>query len=154
MRWTPATIHRFATEAGFTRPDVHTAVAIALAASGGHDTFDHRCGIPCAGRYVGLWGIDAVEHPDLPYDLHDPRDAAKAAYALTQEAGGFGWSAHWRAGHHAQYREVARTHSGHVPFHEREYAPVTSTLLAHREHELRQLAARLNRGAPWPTRSR
>lgn len=132
MRWEPATIAHFATRAGFVRPDVYTAVACAIAASGGLDHFDHRNGPPGCGRYVGLWGIDTDVHTQYdPDELGAPETAARAAYELTTAHGGFGWSPVWRAGYDRRHVDEAVAALGGYPFQEREHLPVASAAYRH-----------------------
>lgn len=82
----------FATNAGFGC-DAPTAVAIALAESGGHtgaynpETQDCT---PIGEGSVGLWQIDRKWHPEFRcLDLNDPQINANCAYKTYINAGGF-----------------------------------------------------------------
>lgn len=140
MRWEAPSIARFATEAGFVRPDVHTATALALASSGGLDHYDLSAGIPGAGRWVGLWGLNVDEWPEYAADeLTDPERAAQVAYELTQRCVGFGWSSSWRAGRERHWLDHVIAAHGRDPFTETDHVPIVLnraerqiTALAHR----------------------
>jgi hypothetical protein len=125
MKWDAATISRFAADAGFTRPDVHTATAIALAGSGGIDHYDIAAGAPGSGRYVGLWALNIDRWPQWSADeLYAPERAAEVAYELTQRTGGFGWSAVWQAGSDRHWLDHAATAYGGAPFAEQVDVPI------------------------------
>lgn len=119
MKWEAPSVSRFAADAGFVRPDLHTATSIALAATNGIDHYDVAVGIPGAGRYVGLWAINIDEWPEYdPRWLIVPENAARAAYDLTVRNSGFGWSAVWRAGTDRHYLDHAATAHTTEPFRE------------------------------------
>lgn len=140
MKWGAPTVSRFAGLAGFVRPDLHTATAIALAASNGIDHYDHRAGLPGSGRWAGLWAINTDRWPEYtPDELTDPHRAAEAAYELTVRCGGFGWSDVWAAGRDRHYLALAATAHTLEPFRELSPAPIR-TYTARRE--LDALAAR------------
>lgn len=86
-------IVNFASAAGFQGQDLITAVAIALAESGGDPQ-----AVGDQGTSYGLWQIHYTVHPELlngadPSTLFDPQTNANAAYALYSRRGGFGdWS--------------------------------------------------------------
>lgn len=129
MKYGATTITHFARDAGFVSADVAPAVAIALAASHGIPHYDISAGVPGAGRWVGLWGINVDEWTDyLADELHDPTRAATAAHELTVRVGGFGWSAHWRAGADRAWRDVAVAGSVGAPFQEQERNPIIGNL--------------------------
>jgi hypothetical protein len=110
MRWDAVELARFARNAGFHRDDVPTAAALALATSGGVDTYNFRPGSPGSGHYVGLWGVDVDRWPDYADTmLYDPQRAAGVAYELTEAHDGFGWSSTFLAGHHRPYVAHAAT---------------------------------------------
>lgn len=126
MKWGTPTIAHYAATAGFVRPQLHTATALALASSGGIDHYDHCVGLPGTGRYVGLWAIDSDRWPEYsPDTLKDPWLAARAAYELTQRCGGFGWSSVWAAGHERPHLAHAATAYTLEPFRERPDSPIT-----------------------------
>lgn len=155
MRWSPATIAHYATGAGFVRPDVYTATAIALAASGGIDHYDHSPGVPGAGRYVGLWGVDTDEWPDLAHDVLTPHGAAVAAYELTRRCGGFDWSSCARAGAHLRHLDTAVQAMAGRPFTETVPAPITVLVGRHHLDDIRrELADRMRGLQTWPIPSR
>jgi Lysozyme like domain len=117
--WAARSIAKFARDGGFYGDDVKVATAIALAATGGHDHYDMRAGVPGSGHWMGLWAIDADEHPDLvARDLLDPYAAARAAKQLTDDADGFDWSPVWRNGSYRTLLEHAGVESGREPFTE------------------------------------
>ena len=125
MKWDPPSIVRYATDAGFAPPALHTAVAIALAASNGVDNCDFATGIPGTGRYVGLWGINTDEWPEYAPDaMKRPSEAATAAHELTTRLGNFGWSAVWRAGSERRWLGVAATASTRLPWGEIQHATI------------------------------
>lgn len=151
MRWSPATLSHLAASAGFTHPDLSTATALALAASGGIDTYDHAVGLPGCGRYVGLWGIDVDRWPHLAPELHIPARSAEAAYALTVEHDGFGWSPCYRAGTDQRHHDLALVASSVGAFREDVPAPISSAALTHYENNLRARSAQLLVGVTrWP----
>lgn len=83
-----------AQNAGFTGNDLVTAVAIALAESGGNPNALGDIGIG-QGSF-GLWQINSKYHPEFGPDftsLYDPQTNANAAYEIYVNAGGFSpWS--------------------------------------------------------------
>lgn len=148
MKWEAPSISRFASDAGFAGRDLHVATAIALACSGGVDTFDCRVGYPGTGRYVGLWGVNVDHWTDYePGELAVPARAAQVAHELTQRVGGFGWSAAWRAGSDRRHYAAAATASTRLPWTEREHHPIGTVLAQHRIDDLaRQWRKRFARG--------
>jgi hypothetical protein len=107
--------------AGFYGDDLRTAVALALAATGGEPRYDVRAGMGGAGRWRGLWGINVDRYPRWDVDtIGRPDVAARAAYDLTRTHGGFDWSDTYRAGLHVAHLADAgvaatrETDGGHV----------------------------------------
>lgn len=117
--WAGRSIAAFAKGAGFFGDDVKTAVAIALAASGGYDHYDVHAGVPGAGHWQGLWAIDTDLWPEHAHlDLHDPWRNAEAAYASTIMGNGFGWSAVYRNNVYRMQLAHAATETSYQPFTE------------------------------------
>lgn len=81
-RFSAEQIYGFARRAGFTPDEAATMTAIALAESGGNS----RAHNPHGEDSRGLWQINGRAHPDLlaKYDLYDPLQNAKAAYAVSR----------------------------------------------------------------------
>jgi hypothetical protein len=80
-------IRQVAANAGFAGGDLETAIAIALAESGGDPNAIGDTAITTGGS-VGLWQVNLHWHPE--YDqlkLHDPQYNANAAYAIYSAAG-------------------------------------------------------------------
>lgn len=93
----PAQIRYYAQNAGFSGPDLDTAVAIALAESSGNAWIynpETAAGAPAGKGSYGLWQIYLNAHPEYAgANLYDPQTNAKAAYAIYSSAGGFSpWS--------------------------------------------------------------
>jgi Lysozyme like domain len=91
VRYTPAQIAQFAANAGWTGDDLLTAVAVALAESGGNaKAYNPERGagtLPGQGSY-GLWQIYLHAHPDFTtMDKFDPQLNANEAYKVYVEAG-------------------------------------------------------------------
>lgn len=85
-------IATYAQNAGFSGVDLVTAVAIALAESGGNPQAynpETKAGAaPGQGSY-GLWQIYLTAHPeDAGSNLYDPQTNANEAYAIYAAAGG------------------------------------------------------------------
>jgi len=77
----------YASNAGFSGSDLATAVAIAIAESGGNPS-----AVNPEGSY-GLWQIDIVENPQYANDdLTDPSVNAQDAYSIYSEGGFTRWS--------------------------------------------------------------
>lgn len=86
-----------ASGAGFAGADLSTAVAIALAESGGDPNAynpEPQAGTPIGQGSYGLWQIYLKVHPELAgAPLFDPPTNAAAAYHAYAKAGGFSpWS--------------------------------------------------------------
>lgn len=110
MRLEPATIAGVARAAGFDGRPLQVATALALASSGGNTEHHRLAGMPGTGDWRGLWAIDVDRWPrSADHDLWTPSGAAGAAYTLTQEHGGFGWSPQYRAGTWVHQMGVAAT---------------------------------------------
>lgn len=81
----------YARNAGFTGADLLTAVAIALAESGGNpDAYNPEtaAGTPEGLGSYGLWQIYLKAHPNFQgLNLFDPQTNANAAYEVYAEAG-------------------------------------------------------------------
>jgi hypothetical protein len=79
-----AQIQSYAAGAGFTGPDLTTAVAIAQAESSGNPSI-----IGDNGQSYGLWQINIPSHPNLNGpSLLNPAANAQAAYSIYAAAGG------------------------------------------------------------------
>lgn len=91
----PAQIMDLAAAAGFTGADLPTAVAVALAESGGNPNDYNsetaaRGGTPIGQGSFGLWQIYLRDHPEFAgWPLFDPPTNALAAYRVYAKAGGF-----------------------------------------------------------------
>lgn len=141
MKWGAPTIAEFGRYAGFAGAELHTATAIALAASGGVDHYELAAGTPGCGHWVGLYGVNVDEWPDYTADeLREAQRAADVAYELTRRVGGFGWSSHWRAGADRRWLTYAGTAASVAPFYDSEHVPVAANLY---EHHVAQIRARV-----------
>ncbi|HET9519055.1 MAG TPA: transglycosylase SLT domain-containing protein [Actinoplanes sp.] len=82
-RFSAEQIYGFARRAGFSPDEAATMTAISLAESGGNS----RAHNPHGEDSRGLWQINARAHPGLAakYDLYDPLQNAKAAYAVSHQ---------------------------------------------------------------------
>jgi cell wall-associated NlpC family hydrolase len=82
-RYSAEQIYGFARRAGFSPDEAATMTAISLAESGGNS----RAHNPHGEDSRGLWQINCRAHPDLmaKYDLYDPLQNAKAAFAVSRE---------------------------------------------------------------------
>jgi len=82
---------QIAANAGFTDQDLATAVAVALAESGGKiDAYNPEtaAGTPEGKGSYGLWQIYLKVHPEYtPAALLDPQTNANAAYKIYQQRG-------------------------------------------------------------------
>lgn len=86
----------YAANAGFSGDALQTAVAIALAESGGDPKAHGDLSLPGSGSY-GLWQIYAKAHPEFGPDftaLYDPQTNANAAFQVYATAGAsfYPWS--------------------------------------------------------------
>jgi len=110
VRWDAAELARVAGGAGFAGDALVTATALALATSGGLDSYRFRPGSPGSGDYRGLWGVDVDRYPDLAgRPLEVPRVNAATAYELWRDVRGFGWSPWWSAGQWQHWQAHAGT---------------------------------------------
>ncbi len=82
-RFSAEQIYGFARRAGFSPDEAATMTAISLAESGGNS----RAHNPHGEDSRGLWQINGRAHPGLvaKYDLYDPLQNAKAAYAVSRQ---------------------------------------------------------------------
>lgn len=86
----PSDIRTVAINAGFSGNDLITAVAIALAESGGNaDAYNPEilAGTPSGQGSKGLWQIYTKVHPELDSNLYDAQTNADAAFVVYQQAG-------------------------------------------------------------------
>lgn len=82
-------IMEFARNAGFTGPDLITAVAVALAESSGNPNAHGDIKIGSGTGSFGLWQIYADAHPEFGPDfttLFDPQTNADAAFSVYSRA--------------------------------------------------------------------
>jgi hypothetical protein len=85
MILSPSQIAQYARNAGFEGADLITAVAIALAESGGKVAV---VGDKCLGVSIGLWQVNERWHPEYTQSfLNDPQNNANAAFAIYSAAG-------------------------------------------------------------------
>lgn len=91
MKLTPFQIAGVAADAGFEGDDLTTAVAVALAESGGNPKAynpEVAAGTPEGQGSFGLWQIYRKAHPEFDgQDLTDPATNAQAAYSVYVDAG-------------------------------------------------------------------
>jgi Lysozyme like domain len=102
-------IAQYAINAGWTQPDLTTAVAIALAESSGNPSAvgDQNLA-PSNGPSYGLWQINVGAHPEYAGDnLFDPQTNANDAYEL-YEASGFSPWASYNSSKYLQYLTQAQ----------------------------------------------
>lgn len=133
MKWAALEIARFVRGAGFAHEDIAEVTALAIATSGGIDTYDFRTGLAGCGHYVGLWGVDVDRWPGYATaDLHVPQHAAQAAYDLTRDHGDLSWSPVHATGHHVAYVAHAGTEATREYHAQRPGEPVT----LHRSHDM------------------
>lgn len=93
----PSEIADVARAAGFSGDDLITAVAIAMAESGGDAHAynpEEQAGTPPGMGSYGLWQIYLWAHPEFAgWDLYDPAQNARAAYQIYARTGDFrAWS--------------------------------------------------------------
>jgi len=119
MNLTAGQIAQYAAAAGFAGADLVTAVAIALAESGGNPNdynpepqdvpgkYDRDSAGDGLGSY-GLWQIYLAAHPEFAGEnLLDPQTNANAAYALYSSAGGFTPWTTYTTGQYGMYETAA-----------------------------------------------
>lgn len=89
---TATQIAAYAVAAGFTDDDLITAIAIALAESGGDPNAynpETAAGTPSGQGSYGLWQIYRKAHPEFDsWNLNDPATNARAAFSVYSAAGG------------------------------------------------------------------
>lgn len=100
-----------ASKAGFTGSDLVTAVAVALAESGGNPMAHGDTTLGSGTGSFGLWQIYSDAHPEWGPDftvLYDPQTNANAAFQIYRDAGfSFSpWST-YKSGKYAQFRQDA-----------------------------------------------
>lgn len=109
---TPTEIASVAAAAGFTGYDLTTAVAVALAESGGNVNAynpEVAAGTPTGYGSYGLWQIYEKAHPEFAtWNLFDPQLNAQAAFSVYTNAGGFRpWST-FNSGAYQAYLQTAQ----------------------------------------------
>lgn len=91
MKLTPSQIANYAASAGFQGDDLTTAVAVALAESGGETGAynpEEQVNTPAGKGSVGIWQIYQNAHPEFAgLDLTDPATNAAAAFSVYTAAG-------------------------------------------------------------------
>lgn len=91
MKLSAADIAQVAANAGFSGNDLTTAVAVALAESGGNPSAynpETAAGTPQGQGSYGLWQIYLKAHPEFSgVDLTDPNNNANAAFSVYSAAG-------------------------------------------------------------------
>jgi hypothetical protein len=105
-------LRTFASNAGFVEPDLTTAVAIALAESGGNPNAynpEPQKNTPVGKGSVGLWQIYLAKHPEFSgQNLLDPQTNANAAFLVYAKAGGFSpWTGTFGSGKYQNYLQQA-----------------------------------------------
>lgn len=104
----------FAANAGFTGDALRTAIAIALAESGGNPGAYNpetraKGGTPVGQGSYGLWQIYLRDHPEFAgQDLRDPQVNANAAYSIWSRKGFSPWTTYTN-GDYAAYLAPATT---------------------------------------------
>jgi hypothetical protein len=104
----PSQIQAYAANAGFTGDDLNTAVAIAMAESGGNPgAIGDRTLAPTRGPSYGLWQINIGSNANPQFasvNLFDPQTNANAAYSIYSAIGGFGTTRGWTTYTGGQYQ--------------------------------------------------
>jgi hypothetical protein len=110
-----AQIAQVAANAGFSGPDLATAVAIALAESGGNPAAYNRepgarGGTPQGQGSYGLWQIYLKKHPEFAgQNLFDPQTNANAAFSIYSRRGGFSdWATYSVTGTYRDFLSTAQ----------------------------------------------
>lgn len=109
-----------AANAGFVGPDLDTAVAVALAESGGNPTAynpEKAAGAVQGKGSFGLWQIYITAHPEFAGEnLLDPQTNAAAAYSIYAAAGNSfsPWSMFKNGAYEAQLAAVQAADSGNA----------------------------------------
>jgi hypothetical protein len=87
-RLSASDIAGYASGAGFQGNDLVTAVAIALAESGGDPNAHGDTNIGSGTGSVGLWQINLDSHPEYAnVNLYDPSENAAAAFSIYTQRG-------------------------------------------------------------------
>lgn len=112
--WGSAMVAKIAKGAGFGGEALHDAVALALAASGGADHYQHNPISSPGAERRGLWAIRVDEVPGgEAADLFNADVNAAIARALWElSSGTFGWHPAWVSGAAAQVRPAVVLHLG------------------------------------------
>src|SRR5690242_20008810 len=101
-----------AENAGFTGAEISTAVAIALAESGGNPNAynpEPAAGTPQGYGSYGLWQIYLKAHPEFAgEDLNDPQTNADLAYQVYAQSGFSSWST-FNSGKYLAFLDEAQT---------------------------------------------
>lgn len=99
-------IATYASNAGFSGDDLSTAVAIALAESGGKTSVKGDLSLaPDNGPSIGLWQINigSKAHPEYAgLDLTDPQNNANAAFSIYSVSGFNAWTT-YNSGAYAEF---------------------------------------------------
>lgn len=113
MRLNPAQIASLAAAAGFQGDDLTTAVAVALAESGGDTAAynpERQAGTPAGKGSYGIWQIYLNAHPEfIGWNLLDPATNAMAAFRVYSAAGNRfrPWAA-FKSGSYSAYLDTAQ----------------------------------------------
>lgn len=90
-KYSPVALAHFAADAGFSGEDLVTAVAVALAESGGDPSAynpEVKAGTPAGKGSFGLWQIYLKAHPEFSdLNLYDPEQNAVAAFRVYSNSG-------------------------------------------------------------------
>ncbi len=110
MRLTDAQVAQVVLDVGWKGEDAVTAVALALAASGGDPTLGGPDGESLGQWGVGLWQLSVLRYPGVAkYDLTIPHVAARAAHALFLVTEGlWDWCPAWPGELYQEYVSRAR----------------------------------------------
>lgn len=109
MRWDDGSIVGFARRANFAGGQLDTAIAVALATSGGDDAYEYTPIFGPRHHWVGMWGIDVLAYPQFDASLmRNPVYCAEAAYYLTRlNNQGWVWSQAFTSGAYKRYAAEA-----------------------------------------------
>lgn len=122
-------------------PDVVTAIATALAASGGDAAYHHVVRPGPAADYRGLWGLDVVDWPEYAgADLFHPEVAARICAQLVRNVGAWTWCPSYRAAAHRRHVEAATPAASMLPGPQRHDTDIIGDVL---EPDLARTRARL-----------
>lgn len=118
MQWPASVLAWYANSAGWSGNDTTTAVAVALAGSGGDDQWFWSPDVVTVPNTVGVWCVpDTGKAPVAQFDLYRIGDNAKAAHALWVANGrSWVWSPVWLAGMwHAYMADAKRGTDAPLP---------------------------------------